>query len=202
MTVTEKKQLNISTSNEKFNTLQNVIIVAVLRNVKTHKIQPLRRTLMSGIRTPSDKKETRTGCVRKSALKIHLKFLILRQDGIDAGGWLKGEGKTVATTATFFKFRKEQGEEYGKWKCATENWPFECKNMRLIIPCYLWALQSVHLRKMQIFIRQCLTGQREGLHSQLQFSEVELCGTKPVVHGSPQIVTTEHLNISRNFTAN
>jgi hypothetical protein len=58
------------------------------------------------------------------------------------------------------------------------------------------------LRKMQIFIRRCLTGQRESLHSQLQFSEVYLCGTKPVVHGRPQIVTTAQLNISGNFTAN
>jgi hypothetical protein len=160
---------------------------------------------MSSIRTTSDKNETWVGDVWQSALKIYLKLLILRQCGIEAERWLNWEEGRLwrRYKQTFFKFRRGQAEEYGKWKQATENyWPFECKNIRLNIPCYLRALQSVHLRKMQIFIRRCLAGQRESLHSQLQFSEVELCRTKPVVHGSPQIVTTAQSNISGNFTAN
>jgi hypothetical protein len=74
--------------------------------------------------------------------------------------------------------------------------------MLAVIRRSLYVLQSIYLRTMQIFISPCLTGQLESLHSQLQFSEVELCGTKPHIHGSPQIVITTYLNMSGNFTAN
>jgi hypothetical protein len=56
--------------------------------------------------------------------------------------------------------------------------------------------------RREVFIRQYLAGQVDSLHSQLHFSEVELCGTKRDFHGSPQTVITGHLNVSGNFTAN
>jgi hypothetical protein len=71
---------------------------------------------MSGIRTTSDKKETWAGYVWKSALKIYLKLLILRQCIIEAEGWLNWEKGTLwrRQKRIFFKFRRGQGDEYGK----------------------------------------------------------------------------------------
>lgn len=158
---------------------------------------------MSGIGTTSDKKETWAGYMRKSALKMYLKLLIWRQGGRHAEGWLKGEeGRLWRRQKHSLNFEEDKEKN-------TVNENAEQKighlNARIYGSAYLVIcghLQSVHLRKMQIFMRRCLTGQWESLHSQLQFSEVELCCTKPVVHWSPQIVTRAHLNISGNFTAN
>jgi hypothetical protein len=65
---------------------------------------------------------------------------------------VKRRRKTVKTTETFF-ISKRQGEEQGKCQRATENyWPLECTNIRIIMPCYLCALHSVHLCTMQTLL--------------------------------------------------
>jgi hypothetical protein len=158
---------------------------------------------MSSITTPSDKKETWAGYVRKSALKIYLKLLILRKGEIRCRVVVKRRRRnTVGTTETFCLNFEETGRRIRQ---ITSN----RKSLAIRMHEYTAyrALLSVCITQRPFAhdaycIRRCLTGQPESLHSQVQFSEVELCGTKPGVHGSPPIVTMAHLNISRNVTAN
>jgi hypothetical protein len=114
----DRKTRKTSTSNEKFNTSLKVIIVAVCLNIQRN----VKRTKFSYFAelscevSDAVRQKRNLGCV---CAEVNTENIL----GISNFKTKRNRRrrtvkrrrrKTVATTETLFKFRREQGEEYGK----------------------------------------------------------------------------------------